>query len=96
MTLPKTFTNISWYGNGLEESYWDRKTGTKTGIYSGKIIDQFVRYPRPQETGNKTDVRWVEVSSSNLSLKVTKFTFLRFSYKWFVSVQLNWIVHIRR
>ncbi len=71
MTLPKDFTNISWYGNGLEESYWDRKTGVKTGIYTGKIIDQFVRYPRPQETGNKTDVRWVEVSSSNLSLKAT-------------------------
>ncbi len=71
MTLSKAFTNISWYGNGLEESYWDRKTGVKAGIYTGEIKDQFVRYPRPQETGNKTDVRWVEVSSSNLSLKAT-------------------------
>ncbi len=71
MTLPKTFTNITWYGNGPEESYWDRKTGVKAGIYTGKIMDQFVRYPRPQETGNKTNVRWAEVASNNLSLKAT-------------------------
>ncbi|WOD43515.1 hypothetical protein [Hwangdonia lutea] len=26
---------------------------------------------RPQETGNKTNVRWVKVSSNNLSLKAS-------------------------
>jgi len=70
VTLPKNFTNISWYGNGPKESYWDRKTGMKTGIYSGKIENQFHRYSRPQETGNKTDIRWAEVSSNEISLKV--------------------------
>ena len=69
LTLPKDFTEIAWYGNGPEESYWDRKTGMKTGIYSGKIIDQFHRYPRPQETGNKTEVRWAEISNGKISLK---------------------------
>jgi len=71
LTLPKEFDNITWYGNGPEESYWDRKTGVKTGIYSRKIEDQFHRYSRPQETGNKTDVRWVKVSSNNISLTTT-------------------------
>jgi len=28
-------------------------------------------YMRPQETGNKTDVRWMELRSKNISLKAT-------------------------
>ncbi len=71
MTLPKNFAEVSWYGNGPEESYWDRKTGMKAGLYKGKIADQFHSYPRPQETGNKTDVRWMEVSSSTIRLKTS-------------------------
>ncbi|MCK5774672.1 MAG: DUF4981 domain-containing protein, partial [Bacteroidales bacterium] len=70
LTLPNDFKEVSWYGKGPKESYWDRKSGQKIGIYSGKIIDQFEPYPRPQETGNKSDVRWMEVSSNDLSLKV--------------------------
>lgn len=70
MTLPYKFTQVSWYGKGPNESYWDRKTGQKTGVYSGKIVDQFHRYPRPQETGNKTEVRWMKVKAPDLALKV--------------------------
>jgi len=70
LTLPKQFTDVSWYGRGPEESYWDRKTGMKIGIYSGKVKEQFHVYPRPQETGNKTDVRWMQLTSELMSLKV--------------------------
>lgn len=68
MILPSKFTNVSWYGKGPEESYWDRKTGMKTGVFTGKIKEDYHVYSRPQETGNKTDVRWIEVSSDSLSL----------------------------
>ena len=70
LTLPKEFTNTSWYGRGPHETYWDRKTSGKIGIYSGLIADQFHRYPRPQETGNKTDIRWIKVSSDELEIKI--------------------------
>ena len=70
LTLPKGFRDVSWYGKGPTESYWDRKTGVKIGIYKGKVIDQFHRYMRPQETGNKTDVRWMNVTSNDLTLNV--------------------------
>lgn len=69
LTLPKDFTEVAWYGNGPQESYWDRKTGVKAGIFKGKIKDQFHRYSRPQETGNKTDVRWATVSNGSISVK---------------------------
>lgn len=71
LTIPKSFEKISWYGKGPEESYWDRKTGQKTGVYYGKVTDQFERYSRPQETGNKTDVRWMELTSQDLKLNVS-------------------------
>ncbi|SKB80196.1 beta-galactosidase [Salegentibacter holothuriorum] len=68
LILPSDFKNVSWYGKGPEETYWDRKTGQPTGIYSGNIEDQFHRYLRPQETGNKTDVRWMKLESKDITL----------------------------
>ncbi len=70
LILPGSFTVASWYGRGPHETYWDRKTSGKTAVYEGKIIDQFHRYSRPQETGNKTDVRWIQVSSDKIRLTV--------------------------
>ena len=79
LTIPTNFTDVSWYGNGPDESYWDRKTGVKTGVYSGEIEAQFHRYLRPQETGNKTDVRWMKLASTNMTLKATSEQFLNAS-----------------
>lgn len=70
MILPNDFEEVSWYGRGPDESYSDRKSGSKVGIYSGKVDEQFHRYPRPQETGNKTDVRWMALESDKLKVTV--------------------------
>lgn len=70
LQLPSTFSNVQWYGRGPHETYWDRKTGGRVGLWDGEITDQFHRYSRPQETGNKTDLRWMKVKSDNLSLSV--------------------------
>ena len=59
------FKYIAWYGNGPHETYWDRKTSGKIGIWKGLIENQFHRYIRPQETGNKTDVRWMQLQTNN-------------------------------
>jgi beta-galactosidase len=63
MTLPMEFDNISWYGRGPHENYWDRKTGAPVGVYSGKVREQYHPYIRPQENGNKTDIRWVALTN---------------------------------
>jgi len=70
VTLNNSFTDISWHGKGPDESYWDRKTGQKIGLYSEKIKEAFHVYSRPQETGNKTEVRSMQVHSNELSLEV--------------------------
>jgi beta-galactosidase len=59
MTLPVEFENIIWYGRGPHENYWDRNTGSPVGVYSGTVMDLYHPYIRPQENGNRTDVRWV-------------------------------------
>src|SRR3546814_16013978 len=56
-------TRLAWYGRGPQESYADRKSGAALGIWSGRIAGQNHDYMRPQETGNKTDVRWLEIAS---------------------------------
>ena len=60
MTVPSGFQSMTWYGRGPGETYSDRK-GLKTGIHCGNVQEQFHPYPRPQETGNKTDVRWMKL-----------------------------------
>ncbi len=56
------FNNVKWYGRGPHESYWDRKTSAAIDVYEGKVYDQYHDYVRPQETGNKTDVRWMALT----------------------------------
>jgi len=56
--IPKEFNNLTWYGRGPHETMLDRKTGAAIGIYSGKIEDLIHPYIRPQENGNRTEVRW--------------------------------------
>lgn len=65
MALPKSFNRLEWYGRGPFESYADRNTGAMVGHYKSTVEEQFHPYIRPQETGNKTDVRWLRLSQAN-------------------------------
>lgn len=67
LLLPKETQNIQWYGRGPIENYPDRKTGSKIGVYSSTVEEQYVPYIRPQENGNKSDVQWVKMSDSSES-----------------------------
>jgi len=64
LVMPRSFDQMSWLGRGPQESYSDRKTGAFVGLYSGSVADQYWAYLRPQENGNKTDVRWVSITDS--------------------------------
>lgn len=63
LQLNKNFGTIQWYGRGPGENYWDRKTASLIGTYKQDIKDQYFAYARPQESGNKTDVRWVNFTN---------------------------------
>ncbi|MCT9076607.1 glycoside hydrolase family 2 TIM barrel-domain containing protein [Streptomyces fulvoviolaceus] len=60
--LPRRLDRLHYYGRGPEESMWDRNNGTDVGLYSGTVSGQWTSYLRPQENGNKTDVRWAALT----------------------------------
>lgn len=64
-TLPEEFYRIKYYGRGPWENYADRKSSAKVGVYTSTTEEQFFPYLRAQETGNHTDVRWVEFLDTN-------------------------------
>lgn len=69
--LPKVLDNYTYYGRGPVENYIDRCEASKLGIYESKVKDQYVPYVRPQENGNKTDVRWLTITdNSGFGLKI--------------------------
>ncbi len=63
--IPKSMNQFQWYGRGPHESYWDRKTGARVGIYQGTVSEQYIPYSRPQENGNKSDVRWATLTDED-------------------------------
>lgn len=64
MILPGDYEDIVFYGNGPEDSYNDRLNGTHLGIWSTTVTDSFYPYPKPQDTGNKTGVRYFSLTSA--------------------------------
>ncbi len=60
VTLNKNYNTIEWWGRGPGENYQDRKTASLVGVYQQGLHEQYFPYARPQESGNKTEVRWVK------------------------------------
>jgi beta-galactosidase len=83
MTLDADYDNMMWYGRGPEETYPDRNHA-KIGVYRTKVADNMAKYLVPQECGNKTEVRYAEITDhrgrgyriegDNLSLSVLPYT----------------------
>ena len=65
MALPGQFRNLSWFGKGPHETYWDRKTGAAVGLYQGQVEELIHEYVRPQENANRTDVRWLMLTNND-------------------------------
>ena len=60
--LPKTFSHVQWYGKGPFETLCDRNCGAKVGRYQLSIDQMTVPYIHPQETGLRTDTRWLVIT----------------------------------
>jgi beta-galactosidase len=60
-TLSGEMNTFEWFGRGPFETYPDRKTGAKSGVYSVSIDSIHIPYIIPQDFDNRTDVRWAKV-----------------------------------
>ncbi|MNK09195.1 Beta-galactosidase [compost metagenome] len=63
--MPSGFEAISYYGRGPQENYIDRNFASQIGIYKQTVDQQYFPYVMPQETGNKTDIRWMEIRNKH-------------------------------
>jgi beta-galactosidase len=68
---PAVLDHVRWYGRGPHETYADRKTGGLIAQWGGTLAEQYHDYARPQESGNKTDVRWIELTGASDGLRLT-------------------------
>jgi len=70
--MPVEFDQVTYYGRGPHENYWDRKTSAFVGIYSGSVADLAFDYIRPQENGNRSDLRWATLTNkAGVGLKIS-------------------------
>ena len=63
--MPSACTQLTWFGRGPLDSYADRKDADLPGIYHSTVADQWTNFIRPQETGNKEDVRWLAIQRTD-------------------------------
>ena len=53
--LSSDYNTFIWQGRGPQDNYPDRKTSAAVGLWKGSVADQYVHYPRPQDSGNKEE-----------------------------------------
>ncbi|WP_233441182.1 beta-galactosidase, LacZ type [Microbacterium paludicola] len=65
METTRDLDRVRWYGDGPHESYVDRRSASRLGVYEAAVADMLTPYMRPQEAGNRTGVRWAEVTDAH-------------------------------
>ena len=60
--LAPAYNTFTWYGRGPQDNYPDRKTSAATGLWKGTVAEQYVHYPRPQDSGNKEEVQFLTLT----------------------------------
>ena len=70
LRLPADFTQIRYFGRGPWENYPDRKRSAFLGCYEMPLSEFETEYVRPQDNGNRCDVRWFEISSPQRTLRI--------------------------
>ncbi|CAH1214473.1 glycoside hydrolase family 2 TIM barrel-domain containing protein [Paenibacillus sp. JJ-223] len=80
------FDRVQWLALGPEENYADRAFGARLGIHESSVADTVAPYLVPQESGNRTGVRWakltdaagrgfrIEAASAPIELNVSPYT----------------------
>jgi beta-galactosidase len=63
LIIPESFDNFAWYGRGPNQSYEDKYQSAFVDVYKNKVKDNYWPFIKPQENGNKTDVRWATLTN---------------------------------
>ncbi len=61
--LPRDYEQLTWYGRGPWDNYPDRKVSCPIGLWKSTVSEQYVHYPRPQDSGNHEDCTYIELKT---------------------------------
>ncbi len=70
-TVPKSLSDVQYYGRGPFENYADRKSGALIRRYKSASDGLITDYVRPQENGNHTDCRWMKIGGGDRTITAT-------------------------
>ncbi len=62
MKLDADYDRVRFFGLGPAENYIDRRAGARLGLWEYRAEENYTPYLLPQECGNRTGVRWAEVT----------------------------------
>ena len=65
LEMPENFTNIEYYGMGPDENLCDLYAQAMIGVYNTTVDEMNEPYIRPQDSGNRTKVRYLSVTDNN-------------------------------
>jgi len=65
LELPKQYRNVEYFGLGESENLNDLKVHAAVGVYNTTVEDMYEPYIKPQDSGNRTEVRYLKVTDSN-------------------------------
>ncbi len=88
-------SQVNYYGRGPHENYADRNLGADLGIYSSTVDALPHNYVVPEESGNRTDLRWLEITSADakVGLRATSSTPFQFMATPFNMADLIDVAH---
>lgn len=74
MEMDGTYEKLTWFGRGPHDTYWGRDESGLVQIHIVSVTEQD-EYVRPQEHGNKREVRWLTLTDQNgVGLQVSAVT----------------------
>ena len=78
-TLPAENNAFRYYANGPFESYRDLKHAGRVSLFQSTAEQEYVPYVRPQEHGNHTSARWLQIGQLEFEADQMEFQVSRFS-----------------
>jgi beta-galactosidase len=62
LSLPAALDRVEWFGRGPGEAYRDTRRAARVGRFAASVDELQTPYVRPQENGNRTEVRWATLT----------------------------------
>lgn len=95
MTVPEGYEQMSWYGGGPVETFNDRKTNARQGVWSSTVSEMFYPYMKADDCGTMQDTKWVSLTNpaNETALMVAINGTAEVSALHFTPEDLQWVDH---